>query len=99
MYGIQFARDVKKDLKGVPTGHHARLLDAIETQLLHEPTRPTRNRKLLVNLIPPWPAEPPIWELRVGNYRIFYDVAEAEAMVYVRAIRRKPAGKTTEDIL
>ena len=52
-----------------------------------------------MNLIPPWTAEPPIWELMVGNYRIFYDVAEEEAMVYVRAIRPKPAGKTTEDIL
>ena len=83
----------------MPAGHRARLLDAIEAQLLNEPTRPTRNRKLLVNLIPPWTAEPPIWELRVGDYRIFYDVAEEEAMVYVRAIRRKPAGKTTEDIL
>jgi hypothetical protein len=71
----------------------------METQLLYEPTRPARNRKLLVNLVPPWTAEPPIWELRVGHYRIFYDVAEEEGMVYVRAIRPKPAGKTTEDIL
>lgn len=99
MYGIRFARDVKRDLKGLPASHRTRLLDAIETQLLYEPARPTRNRKLLVNLVPPWTAEPPIWELRVGNYRIFYDVAEEEAMVYVRAIRPKPAGKTTEDIL
>ena len=47
----------------------------------------------------PWTAEPPIWELRVGDYRVFYDVAPAEQVVYVRAVRRKPAGKTTEDIL
>jgi hypothetical protein len=75
------------------------VLAAVQTQLTHEPTRPTRNRKLLVNLIPPWTAEPPIWELRVGDCRVFYDVSEEEAVVYVRAIQRKPPGKRTEEIL
>ena len=52
-----------------------------------------------MNLIPPWDAEPPIWELRVGDYRVFYDVSEREAVVYVRAIRKKPPERTTEEIL
>jgi len=59
----------------------------------------TRNRKPLANLIPPWTAELPIWELRVGAYRVFYDVSEEEKVVYVRAVRKKPAGTTTEEIL
>ncbi len=42
---------------------------------------------------------PPIWELRVGEFRIFYDVAEEERKVYVRAVRRKPPHKTTEETL
>lgn len=99
MYEIRFARDVQKDLTALPAYHRARVIEAIETQLLDAPTTPTRNRKLLVNLIPPWTAEPPIWELRVGNYRVFYDVSEADAIVYVRAIRSKPQGRTTEEIL
>ncbi len=76
-----------------------RVVDAIETMLTEEPTASARNRKLLVNLIPPWTSEPPIWELRVGEYRAFYDVSEEEGTVYVRAIRRKPRGARTEDIL
>ena len=88
-----------KDLEKLDAHGRRRLLDAVETQLLVQPTTPTRNRKLLVSLIPPWTAEPPIWELRVGEYRIFYDVAEDERVVYVRAIRSKPSGQTTEDIL
>ena len=88
-----------KDLEKLDAHGRRRLLDAVDTQLLSEPTPPTRNRKLLVSLIPPWTAEPPIWELRVGEYRIFYDVAEEERVVCVRAIRRKPFGQTTEDIL
>lgn len=99
MYAIRFARDVEEDLKKLPAYHRARVLDAIEAQLLHAPTTRTRNRKLLVNLIPPWTGEPPIWELRVGDYRVFYDVSEAETVVYVRAIREKPPGKRTEEVL
>ncbi len=91
--------DVIKDLRKLSAYHRNRILEVLETQLSHEPSSPTRNRKLLVNLIPPWDAEPPIWELRVGEYRVFYDVSEAEKTVYVRAVRRKPPGKKTEEIL
>ena len=42
----------------------------------------------------------PIRELRVGEYRVFYDVSPAdESVVYVRSVRRKPRGTKTEDIL
>jgi mRNA-degrading endonuclease RelE of RelBE toxin-antitoxin system len=40
-----------------------------------------------------------VWELRVGTYRVFYDVEESERRVIVRAVRRKLPGNTTEDIL
>ena len=99
MYAIRFAVDVIKDLRNLSAYRRNRILEVLETQLSHEPSSPTRNRKLLVNLIPPWDAEPPIWELRVGEYRVFYDVSEAEKTVYVRAVRRKPPGKKTEEIL
>jgi mRNA-degrading endonuclease RelE of RelBE toxin-antitoxin system len=74
-------------------------LDRIEDQLCHQPTKPTRNRKVLVGLVPPWEHEPPVWELRIGEYRVFYDVDEAEERVIVRAVRRKPPQATTEEIL
>lgn len=93
------AKDVEKDLKRIPAYYRQMVLDAVESRLCNEPTRATQNRKLLVNLIPPWDAEPPIWELSVGNYRIFYDVSDEEMTVDVRAIRKKPPGRTTEEIL
>jgi mRNA-degrading endonuclease RelE of RelBE toxin-antitoxin system len=43
--------------------------------------------------------EEPVWELRVGKFRVFYDVDEDATTVTVRAIREKPPHKTTEDIL
>lgn len=99
MYLIRLAFDALNDLRKFPAYHRRRILDEIERQLSHEPTSSTRNRKLLVNLVPPWEAEPPIWELRIEEFRVFYDVSEEEKTVYVRAMRRKPAGLSTEDIL
>jgi len=52
-----------------------------------------------MNLIPPWDAVPPVWELRVGEFRVFYDVSKTERTVHVQAIRKKPSGKRTEEIL
>jgi mRNA-degrading endonuclease RelE of RelBE toxin-antitoxin system len=37
--------------------------------------------------------------MRVGEYRVFYDVSLTESIVYVRAVRKKPRGTKTEDIL
>ena len=99
MYDIRFARGVEDDLHRIPVFYGNRILDAIESQLTKTSLTPARNRKLLANLIPPWEAVPPVWELRVGEYRVFYDVSEEDSVVYVRAIRRKPRGEKTEDIL
>ncbi len=76
-----------------------RILEAIEMHLSDLPTSATRNRKQLWGLVPSFEAVPPIWELRVGEYRVFYDVDGEEKKVYVRAIRRKPPHKRTEEIL
>jgi hypothetical protein len=54
---------------------------------------------ILVGLVPPWEHIEPVWELRVGEYRVFYDVNEETAVVMIRAIRHKPPHKTTEEIL
>ncbi len=99
MYDIQLVSGAEHDLERLSAFHRNTIIDAVEHNLTHEPTRISRNRKILVGLIPPWTAEPPIWQLRVGDYRVFYDVAEEERVVYIRAIRKKPAGRTTEDIL
>lgn len=99
MFEIQFAEGVEADLRSIRIYYRNQILDAIEEQLANEPATKTRNRKLLENLIPPWQTVAPIWELRVGEYRVFYDVSPTESVVYVRAVRRKPRGIKTEDIL
>ena len=99
MFEIRYAKSVTDDLKGLKAGQRKRILDRIEAQLTHEPTRKTRNKKILVGLVPPWEPVEPVWELRIGEYRVFYDVDDAASVVIVRAIRHKPPHKTTEEIL
>ena len=67
----------------------------IEELLTRRPTAPSRNRKLLVNFLPPWEATSVVWELRSGDYRVFYVVDAESLTVNIRAIRKKPRGKTT----
>ena len=99
MYEIRLSEDVEIDLRKLSAYYRRAVLDAIEIQLRTEPMIETRNRKELASLVPPWTAEPPIWELRVGEHRVFYDVSEKERVVDVRAVRKKPPGRTTEEIL
>ena len=99
MYQIRFARGVEKDLRKLKARDQRIVLASIEDNLIHQPALAARNKKILSGLVPPWTAEPPVWELRVGEYRVFYDVSAEEKIVFIRAIRRKPAGKITEEIL
>lgn len=99
MYQITYVESIADDLKRLQAGKRRQILNRIEEQLTHEPTRPTRNKKILVGLVPPWDYVEPVWELRIGEYRVFYDADEMAAVVIVRAIRQKPLHKTTEEIL
>ncbi len=45
----------------------------------------------------PFDHEPPVWQLSVGEWRVFYDVAGTK--VIVRALRFKSPHKTTEEVL
>lgn len=99
MFDIIYAEDVAEDLRRLRPAERIQILDRIDAQLTYQPSIQTRNRKILVGLVPPWEHEEPVWELRIGHFRVFYDVDEAEAIVVIRAIRLKPPHKTTEEIL
>ena len=86
-----------EELESVRAFEQRRVVAEIRQQLTHEPAVPSRNRKCLVDLTPSFEHELPIWELRVGNLRVFSDVNQADRSVHVRAMRRKDT-QATEDI-
>lgn len=98
-FEIRWSLSVREDLRALRAYDRRLMLTAIEQQLAHSPHVATRQRKRLHNLVPPFEAVPPVWQLRVGALRVFYDVQENDRRVYVRAIRHKPAHQSTEEIL
>ncbi len=98
-FSIQIVPTALGELKAIQVFARRQIAQAIEEQLLYQPTLATRNLKLLAGVQPSFACEPPIWELRVGSYRVFYDVDEAAQIVYVRAICEKLPPVRTEEIL
>lgn len=98
MFSIRFEEATAVELEALRKHDARRLLDEIDEQLLAEPLSPTRRKKVLKGLTPPWDQLRPVWQLRVGDFRVFYDVDETAREVIVRAIRRK-GRRTTEEIL
>ncbi len=76
-----------------------RILNEIEEQLALQPSNATRRKKVLEALEPPWDQLGPVWQLSVGDFRVFYDIVEDDRLVIVRAVRKKPAHRTTDEIL
>jgi mRNA-degrading endonuclease RelE of RelBE toxin-antitoxin system len=87
MFQILFSTSALDDI-GRFRAHEQRIIfDRIEEQLLHEPNAETRNRK---KLRPNQVAE---WELRIGPYRVFYDVDAEADTVQVKMVGYKEHNK------
>ena len=92
-------RDIAYDeLQAIKPYYRRQIIDSIDEQLLHQPSIETRNRKPLKGLQPDFEHDEPVWELRIGQYRVYYDVNEDSKTVVVRAVREKPPHVTTEQI-
>ena len=88
-----------EELKGIRAFDRRRIVEEIDRQLDVQPTHVTKNRKRLDSAVPDFEHVAPVWELRVGEFRVFYDVDESAQIVFVRAVRRKRQDQTTEDVI
>lgn len=80
IWEINFSTDSQRQLALLTARNRRIVLDAIRDQLSHQPTVETRNRKLLQ------PNPVAEWELRVDQYRVFYNVEESKVIVLIVAI-------------
>ena len=97
-YDIRVHELAAVELEGLRVYDERRIIDEIEKQLSHQPATQTRQRKCLSSPVPTFEHVPPVWELRVGEFRVFYDVDETAKRVHIRAVRRKEPRQTTEEI-
>ena len=98
-FTIVFDQDAKHELAGLKAFTQRKIAQAIDDQLIHQPDVGSKNRKVLTDVPADFEFEPPLWELRVGEFRVFYEVDRDAERVHVRAIRHKPPEKRTKDVL
>ena len=80
MYQIEFTPEALDDLQLFRKPEQKQIIEGIEVQLKHEPQVETRNRKMLR------PNEVAEWELRLGKYRVFYNVHDQVMIVSIGAV-------------
>lgn len=78
-YRIEFARSAHKDLRSIDRQWIPRLLAAIEA--LSDDPRPSGCRKLA--------GSERTWRLRVGDYRVVYEIEDDVLVVLVMRIRHR----------
>ena len=87
MFQIEFTPEALVDLRSLRKYDQEQIVGTIEGQLPHQASEPSRNRK---RLRPNQLAE---WELRIGEFRVFYDVDAEQAVVKIEAIGCKQGSK------
>ena len=80
MYEIKYTSEAVKDLKSLRKVDQEEVLDGVDINLKHEPAVETRNRKQLR------PNDVAEWELRLGKFRVFYNVLEEVLVVRIEAV-------------
>ena len=86
-YEILFHHDLPKDLKGIPANLQERILKAIETRLAQAPDRyGQRLRQSLHGY----------WKLRVGDYRVIFEIVGRQVRVYGVMDRREVYGEISK---
>ena len=78
-YAVTFARSARRELEALEPPHIARILARIEA-LAREP-RPGGARKLQ--------GTQRLWRIRVGDYRVVYDVDDRQRVVDIVRVRHR----------
>ena len=87
MFQVEFTTEAINDLRLLRKFDQQQILAAIEVQLPHQATQETRNRK---RLRPNQLAE---WEMRIDQFRVFYDVDPLTAVVKIEAVGYKEGNR------
>ena len=86
-YRIVWSPEAREHFRHLTARQRATALERMGEQLEHDPDLPTRNRKMMRS------NELAVWELRIGDVRVYYDVQGGpggpEPTVQVRAIATK----------
>jgi mRNA-degrading endonuclease RelE of RelBE toxin-antitoxin system len=83
MYTIEVTPEAQEDLRWFSAREQRIILGGINSHLQYEPTIPTNNRKQLR------PNDQAVWELRIGNFRVLYNVEENIQIIEIQRVGEK----------
>jgi mRNA-degrading endonuclease RelE of RelBE toxin-antitoxin system len=83
MYEIEYTPRAIEDIKWFKKHEQNQIVDGIDMQLQYEPTIETRNRKRMR------PNSVAAWELRIGDFRVLYDVDDHVYVVEIQRVGEK----------
>jgi mRNA-degrading endonuclease RelE of RelBE toxin-antitoxin system len=86
-YRIEYTRMAFEHLKGLKAFQRARVLDVVDERLQIEPGKVSRHRKRLR------PNTLALWELRIEDLRVFYDIHDDTKAVVIVAIGIKDGNR------
>jgi len=98
VWTLEIGESAKRELASLKPFEGRRIVDAIQTILPGAPDVETRNVKKLAGVSPAFVHVPPVWELRVGEWRVYYDLDAQSRTVLIRAVRHK-GNKTTQEVI
>jgi mRNA-degrading endonuclease RelE of RelBE toxin-antitoxin system len=85
-FAIELTDEAVADFKALKTAARSTVKEAMEIHLRHEPEKVSRSRiKRLREL------SKPQFRLRVGDFRVFYDVAESTVTVHAIVLKSEAA--------
>jgi mRNA-degrading endonuclease RelE of RelBE toxin-antitoxin system len=87
VFDICFTESALDDIGWFRARDRRIIFDGIQQQLADEPTKETRNRK---RLRPNKTAE---WEVRIEDFRAFYDADDDQEVVEIKVVGRKLGSK------
>jgi len=83
MYEIVYTQSAILDLQWFSKNEQNQILDGIDKQLKYQPNQQTRNRK-------PMHSNPyATWELRIGYFRILYNIDSEVYIVEIQKVGQK----------
>jgi mRNA-degrading endonuclease RelE of RelBE toxin-antitoxin system len=86
-YQVTFSAESLQHVEFLSARQRQIVLSGIREQLSYEPMVETRNRKLMR------PNPLAVWELRIENLRVYYDVDTDESIVDIRAVGVKEGNR------
>ena len=83
MFEIKLTEEAVSDLQWFKKAERGHIVGELESMLSVEPTTETRNCKRLR------PNELAEWEVRIGDFRVFYDVDQENKLIKIEAVGYK----------